>query len=121
MPRPWPLVKLFLDRNATVTVCHSKTENLREKLSTADIVITAIGKPKYFGRNVGVDNLPVQVWVDVGINRDEKGKLCGDIDPAALENRNTFITPVPGGVGILTTAQLMRNVVKAHELQEENV
>lgn len=112
-----PLIKLLLNRNATVTVCHSKTENIEEKLSSADIVITAIGKPKYFGRTVSISRTSVQMWIDVGINRDENGKLCGDIDPDSIRYHNSFVTPVPGGVGILTTAQLMYNVVQARILQ----
>lgn len=112
-----PLIKLLLDRNATVTVCHSKTENIEEKLVSADIVITAIGRPKYFGRTVSISHTSVQTWIDVGINRDDNGKLCGDIDPDSIRYYNSFVTPVPGGVGILTTAQLMWNVVQARILQ----
>lgn len=111
-----PLIKLLLDRNATVTVCHSKSENLGELIETADIVISAIGKPKYFGAVMDPLYSSASLWVDVGINRDENGKLCGDIDPTKLSS-HTFYTPVPGGVGILTTAQLMANVVRARMLQ----
>lgn len=112
-----PLTKLLMDRNATVTVCHSKTPKsyLIEHLHTSDIVVTGIGKPLYFDRKVVSNN---QVWIDCGINRDPDGNLCGDIDVESCIFKNAEITPVPGGVGILTTAQLMANVVKAYEYQK---
>ena len=115
-----PLTKLLLDRNATVSVCHSKTGYLKDYTNTADIVITGIGKAKYFDGYYPYIN---QVWIDCGINRDENGKLCGDIDPETWNVNNVYlnreVTPVPGGVGILTTAQLMANVLTAYELQRE--
>lgn len=111
-----PLIKLLLDRNASVRVCHSKTgdDSLRCMTSSSDIVITAIGSPRYFTKDFfGVG----QTWIDCGINRVD-GKLCGDIDiDAVKKDLGIYVTPVPNGVGILTTAQLMLNVVKAHELQ----
>ena len=110
-----PLVKLLEDRNATVALCHSKTSNLHYITTDADIVITAIGKPKFF--DIRYDGGYNQIWIDVGINRDENGKLCGDIDIDAFQDSNCYITPVPGGVGLLTTAQLVLNVVKAYCLQ----
>lgn len=113
-----PLTKLSLDRNATVNVCHSKTKSLYNHTQSADIVITGIGKPLYFfdlhfGKN--------QKWIDCGINRDENGKLCGDTDFGDFidDYDRISVTPVPGGVGILTTAQLMLNVIRAYELQKE--
>lgn len=111
-----PLIKLLLDRNATVKICHSKTALLSRETRESDIVIVGIGVPNYFNiRHI----LPDQIWIDCGINRDSDGKLCGDADFIGLERMNISVTPVPGGVGILTTAQLMANVVKAHELQED--
>lgn len=111
-----PLIKLLLDRNATVKICHSKTIRLDWEIRMSDIVIVGIGVPNYFNiRHI----LPNQIWIDCGINRDSDGKLCGDADFIGLERMNISVTPVPGGVGILTTAQLMANVVKAHELQKE--
>lgn len=111
-----PLIKLLLDRNATVNVCHSKTEYLYTEINAADIVIVGIGSPEFF--DYGYFR-PGQIVIDCGINRDPEGKICGDVDPVGLDRREVRVTPVPGGVGLLTTAQLMRNVVKAHELQED--
>lgn len=111
-----PLTKLLLDRNATVEVCHSKTQSLYTHTRDADLVITGIGKPTYyFDIHMG----KYQMWIDCGINRDENGKLCGDIDIEDIGDKFIEVTPVPGGVGILTTAQLMLNVVRAYELQKE--
>lgn len=110
-----PLIKLLLDRDATVTVCHSKTRNIGRKIWGADVVITGIGKANYFNYEI----LDGQIWIDCSINRDENGKLCGDVDLNHNKNNTAHITPVPGGVGILTTAQLMLNVIKANEYQEE--
>lgn len=115
-----PLMKLLLDRNATVTVCHSKTHivNLRDNVADADIVVTGIGKPNHF--NAYWFGTP-QTLIDCSINRDEEGHLCGDIDLSNLCNIDDYdisVTPVPGGVGLLTTAQLMANVVKAYEYQK---
>lgn len=110
-----PLIKMLLDRDASVKVCHSKTELLYINTRRADIVITGIGQPEFFNEVfIGM----CQLWIDCGINRDENGKLCGDMDIDSLKNEMIDITPVPGGVGILTTAQLMLNVIKAYELQE---
>ena len=115
-----PLTKLLMDRNATVTVCHSKTHivNLRDNVADADIVVTGIGKAKYF--NAYWFGTP-QTLIDCSINRDEDGHLCGDIDLSNLWNIDDYdisVTPVPGGVGLLTTASLMANVVKAYEYQK---
>lgn len=110
-----PLIKLLLDRDATVTVCHSKTHDVRENTRNANIVITGIGKPNYFDWEI----FDGQTWIDCGINRDKDGKLCGDVYLYYLRDKDVKVTPVPGGVGILTTAQLMLNVIKANEYQEE--
>lgn len=115
-----PLTKLLLDRNATVKVCHSKTLCVDLDTARADYVITGVGKAKYFKHYSATTP---QTWIDCGINRDEDGKLCGDVDTKDLleyyDGYDISVTPVPNGVGILTTAQLMLNVVKAYELQKE--
>ena len=105
-----PLADLFMAEGATVTQCHSKTENLVYHCGGADILIGAVGKPKFLGTNeISIDT----TVVDVGINRDEEGKLCGDVDFEKVEPFAKAITPVPGGVGPMTVAELMVNVVKA--------
>ena len=111
-----PLMKLLLDRNATVTVCHSKTTpwDLMMNTKESEIVITGIGKPKWFDHEFMGG---MQTWIDCGINRDFEGHLCGDVDTERA-NIHASVTPVPGGVGILTTASLMANVVKAYEYQK---
>ena len=111
-----PLAKLLMDRNATVTVCHSKTHwsCLRDFAKYADYVVSAIGKANYFGDSYFAD---YTTWIDCGINR-ENGQLFGDVEPILMDRFEIDLTPVPGGVGILTTAQLMANIVKAHELQK---
>lgn len=108
-----PLVNMLIDRNATVTCCHSKTFDMYLNTSAADLVITAIGKPKYFDHTyIGHDT----IVIDVGINRDENGKLCGDVDREdVLKYReDTYITPVPKGVGLLTRVALLQNVYDAY-------
>ena len=112
-----PMLHLLMSRNATVTVCHSRTKNLPEVTREADILVAAIGKPKF----VTADMIkPGAVIIDVGINRIAPKKLVGDVDfDAAVEIANA-ITPVPGGVGLLTVAMLMKNVVKAVKFQLEN-
>ena len=95
-----------------MTVCHSATENIREECKRADILIAAVGKPKF----VTADMVkPDAVVIDVGINRDECGNLCGDVDFEAVRNVASYITPVPGGVGPMTIAMLLSNTVKAAE------
>lgn len=119
-----PLIKLLQDRNATVTTIHSKSEFYVHILQGADIFISAIGRPKHWDRDYFYDELLNGTfcvkYIDVGMNRDENGKLCGDIDIETFENFDCDITPVPKGVGVLTTAQLMLNVVKAYKLQKES-
>ena len=106
-----PVAHLLTCRNATVTVCHSKTPNLSEFTRQADILVVAIGKPKY----VTADMVsPGAVVIDVGINRDENGKLCGDVDFEQVKEVARAITPVPGGVGPMTVAELLKNTVKLH-------
>ena len=115
-----PMSQLCLSRNATVKMCHSRTNELHNELDFQDVVISAIGKPKF------LDNTHLSyndVLVDVGINRDENGKLCGDInieDVLSIEEEAPkYYTPVPGGIGLLTTAMLMKNVIKAYKMQKE--
>lgn len=109
-----PLAKCLLNRNATVTVCHSKTKNLKEITQQADILIAAIGKPKFVTEDMVKEGATV---IDVGINRMDNGKLVGDTDFEKLKNKVAYITPVPGGVGPMTIAMLMHNVVKAAKQQ----
>lgn len=105
-----PAAFLMINENATVTVCHSKTENLKEITRQADILIVAIGK-----RNMINDDYikPGAVIIDVGINMDEDGNLCGDVDFELCKDKALMITPVPGGVGSVTTSVLAKHVVKA--------
>ena len=110
-----PLQALLTNHNATVTLCHSRTDNLQNHTSRSHIVVTGIGQPKYFDSYYFSD---YQMLIDCGINRDENGKLCGDIDTDEVQEvYKVHITPVPGGVGILTTACLMLSVVQCYNLQ----
>ncbi len=103
-----PLIQCCLQKHATVTVCHSKTKNLDKHTKQADIIISAIGKPKFVTLDMVKDGVIV---IDVGINRDENGKLVGDVDFENVKERASYITPVPGGVGPMTIAMLMNNVM----------
>ena len=105
-----PLIQCCLNKNATVTICHSKTKELKEHTKKADILIVAIGKSKFITEDMVKKDAVV---IDVGINRDENGKLTGDVDFENVEKKASFITPVPGGVGPMTIAMLMNNVLKA--------
>ncbi len=109
-----PLIQCCLNKNATVTVCHSKTKNLTEHTKRADILIAAIGKPKFITQDMVKKGAVV---IDVGINRTEEGKLVGDVDFENVEKVASYITPVPGGVGPMTVAMLMNNVIKATKEQ----
>ena len=104
-----PAAKLLLDRNATVTICHSRTSNLAEVTRQAEILVVAIGKPRFVTADMVSEGAVV---IDVGVNRDPvTGKLCGDVDFEAVEPKASVITPVPGGVGPMTIACLMENTV----------
>ena len=105
-----PLADMMMAAGATVTQCHSRTYSLASHTLHADIVVSAVGKPKFL-----CDEFlnPGQVIIDVGINRDENGKLCGDVDSHFLDPEDYSVTPVPGGVGPMTVAELMKNVVLA--------
>ena len=109
-----PLAKCLLNKNATVTVCHSKTKNLKEITNKADILVAAIGKPKFVTLDMVKEGATI---IDVGINRMEDGKLVGDTDFENIKKKVSYITPVPGGVGPMTIAMLMYNVVKAAKQQ----
>ncbi len=111
-----PLIQCCLQRNATVTVCHSKTKNLAEHTKRADVVISAIGKSKFVKANMVKDGV---IIIDVGINRGEDGKITGDVDFENVEQKASYITPVPGGVGPMTIAMLMNNVIKATKEQNK--
>lgn len=101
-----PMAMLLLNANATVTVCHSKTQNLKEICRSADILVSAIGKAKFVTADMVKDGAVV---IDVGMNRDENGKLCGDVDFENVKDKTSYITPVPGGVGPMTITMLMYN------------
>ena len=105
-----PVAKMCLDRNATVTVCHSKTKDLKEITRTADVLIVAIGKPKFINNS---HLKPGAVVIDVGINRVD-GKLCGDVDYDSIQLKASYATPVPGGVGPMTIACLLKNTLKCY-------
>lgn len=109
-----PMAMLLLHENGTVTICHSHTKNLKEITSKADILVAAIGKAKFVTADMVKENAVV---IDVGMNRDEKGKLCGDVDFENVKDKCSYITPVPGGVGPMTIATLMKNTLKAAKLQ----
>ncbi|HAP03845.1 MAG TPA: bifunctional methylenetetrahydrofolate dehydrogenase/methenyltetrahydrofolate cyclohydrolase FolD [Lachnospiraceae bacterium] len=105
-----PMAMLLLRESGTVTVCHSHTKNLRSFTSNADILVAAIGKPKFFKADDIKEGATV---IDVGMDRDENGKLCGDVDFESASQKAGYITPVPGGVGPMTIAMLMKNCVEA--------
>ena len=104
-----PVAKLLLDRNATVTICHSRTAGLAEITRRADILVVAIGRAKFVTGDMVKEGAAV---IDVGMDRDENGALCGDVDFASVEPKASAITPVPGGVGPMTICCLMENTIK---------
>ena len=109
-----PLIHCCLNKNATVTTCHSKTQNIKEIASKADILISAIGKAHFVTADMVKENAVV---IDVGINRLDDGKITGDVDFENVKEKTCYITPVPGGVGPMTIAMLMNNVIKATKRQ----
>jgi methylenetetrahydrofolate dehydrogenase (NADP+) / methenyltetrahydrofolate cyclohydrolase len=111
-----PMALLMLRENATVTICHSRTKNLKEVTKRADILIVALGKPKFITSDYVKEGAVV---IDVGIHRDENNKLCGDVDFDDVEEKVAAITPVPGGVGPMTIAMLMNNCMESVELQKK--
>ncbi len=109
-----PMAMLMLARNATVSICHSKTVNLPEITKQADILVAAVGIAKFVKADMVKEGAIV---LDVGMDRDENGKLCGDVDFDEVKEKASFITPVPGGVGPMTIAMLMRNTLTAADIQ----
>ena len=105
-----PLIQCLLNKNATVTICHSKSKNVQETTQNADILIAAIGKANFVQADMVKEGA---VIIDVGINRTSEGKIIGDVEFEAVSEKASYITPVPGGVGPMTIAMLMTNVVKA--------
>lgn len=105
-----PMAMLLLNADATVTVCHSKTRDLKDICSEADILVAAIGRAKYITADMVKQGAVV---VDVGMNRDKNGKLCGDVDFEGVKDKCSYITPVPGGVGPMTITMLLSNTVQA--------
>lgn len=111
-----PMSMLLLKENGTVKICHSRTADLKKACSEADILVCAIGKAKFFGADYVKEGAVV---IDVGINRDENGKLCGDVDFEAVAPKASYITPVPGGVGPMTITMLLCNTLKAAYIQSK--
>ncbi|MCH5316653.1 MAG: bifunctional methylenetetrahydrofolate dehydrogenase/methenyltetrahydrofolate cyclohydrolase FolD [Eubacterium sp.] len=109
-----PMAMLLLHENATVEITHSRTQNLADITKEADILVAAIGKAKFVTADMLKDGAVV---IDVGMNRDENGKLCGDVDFEAVKDKCSFITPVPGGVGPMTISMLMQNTLTAAKIQ----
>lgn len=109
-----PLSQMLINENATVTLCHSKTKNLSEITKTADILISAVGKPNLVTENMVKDGT---IIIDVGMNRLENGKLCGDVDFENVKDKASYITPVPGGVGPMTICSLMVNTYDLFKYQ----
>ena len=110
-----PLAKMMIDENATVTLCHSHTKNLKDKLKSADIIVSAVGKAKLLTLDMVNQD---QIIIDVGINIGEDGKLCGDLDKECYDKLEYF-TPVPKGCGLMTRLTLLENTAKAFELKKE--
>ncbi len=111
-----PMAMLMLKENATVTVCHSHTKNLKDIVKQADVIVAAVGRPKFVTADMVKDGA---VIIDVGINRGEDGKLCGDVDFDSCCEKTSYITPVPGGVGPMTIATLMQNTITAAKIQNK--
>jgi methylenetetrahydrofolate dehydrogenase (NADP+)/methenyltetrahydrofolate cyclohydrolase len=107
-----PIAQLLLQKNGTVTICHSRTENLKEETLSADILVAAVGKAYFVTADMVKDGAVV---IDVGMNRNDEGKLCGDVCYEEVEKKASFITPVPGGVGPMTITMLLENTVRAVE------
>lgn len=111
-----PMAALLTAKNGTVTLCHSKTANLKEYTGKADILVAAVGKPRFVKKDMVKESAVV---IDVGIHRMENGKLCGDVDFDEVEPIAGYISPVPGGVGPMTIAELMENTVTAAKIQNQ--
>ena len=113
-----PMAALMLARNATVTVCHSRTADLKQQCLQADILVAAVGKAKFITADMVKDGAVV---LDVGINRNDDGKLCGDVDFEKVKDKASWITPVPGGCGPMTIAVLMQNTLTAYKIQTKTL
>lgn len=111
-----PMSMLMLAADSTVTVCHSKTKDLKQKCKNADIIIAAVGRAGFVTADMVKEGAVV---IDVGINRTESGKLCGDVDFAEVSKKASYITPVPGGVGPMTIATLMKNTLSAFKIADK--
>ena len=111
-----PMAMLLLHRNATVAICHSHTKNLKEVCAAADVLVSAVGRAHFITADMVKEGAVV---IDVGMNHDENGKLCGDVEFAEVEPKASFITPVPGGVGPMTITMLMKNTLRAAELKQK--
>ena len=111
-----PMAQCMLAKNATVTICHSRTRELKKEVKDADIIISASGKRNIVTSDMVKDGV---VIIDVGMNRNDEGKLCGDVDFEKIKEKASYITPVPGGVGPMTIAMLMENVIKATKKQNK--
>lgn len=111
-----PMAMLLLNADATVTVCHSKTKGLREICQTADVLVSAVGRARFVTADMVKEGAVV---IDVGMNRDENGKLCGDVDFDSVKEKASLVTPVPGGVGPMTITMLMRNTYIAATRNKE--
>ena len=112
-----PMAMLLLKENATVTICHSKTKDLKEHTSKADILIAAVGRANFVKADMVKEGAVV---IDVGINRNEDGKLCGDVDFSEVSGKASYISPVPGGVGPMTITELMKNTLLSAEENLKN-
>ena len=112
-----PMAMLMTAANATVTLCHRKTANLAQVASSADILVACVGKPKFVTADMVKEGAVV---IDVGMDRDENGKLCGDVDYDSVMPKTSYITPVPGGVGPMTITMLMRNTITAAKEQKNS-
>lgn len=113
-----PTAMLLLHNNATVTICHSKTKDISKICREADIIISAVGKENFITKSMVKKG---SIVIDVGINRDSLGKICGDVDFENVESLCSIITPVPGGVGPMTVAMLVKNIIKACKIQNYNI
>ena len=113
-----PMAALMLARNATVTVCHSRTADLKAQCLQADILVAAVGKAKFITADMVKEGAVV---LDVGINRNDDGKLCGDVDFDNVKDKASWITPVPGGCGPMTIAVLMQNTLTAYKIQTKTL
>ena len=112
-----PIAQMLLNESATVTMCHSRTRDLSVYTKEADVIVSAVGKKNLVNSDMVKEGV---VIIDVGMNRSEKGKLCGDVDFDDVKEKCSYITPVPGGVGPMTIACLLENTLKAYKIQHSS-